>query len=373
MDAPLDAAYEVPLPARPTRATVLQPIPRRRQIISTSVEASSLPGIHAMSFKAGIVRSVGRLFRWLSVIGYVVGGNLWDRLLRRDSLSRRATRLRLGLQKAGGTFIKFGQQLAMRIDLVPWEYCVELSKMLDRMPAFPLEQAFAAIERATGRKWHELFAVFDPEPVGAASIACVYQATLKDGTKVAVKIRRPGIGEVFMADFRAIDWLAGLVESLAIVRPGFSRSLRRELKDTLLDELDFRKEAQFQDIFRRNARAKAGKDFFTAPQVYFEHSSDEVLVQEFVSGMWLWEIIAAIEHNDPQGLAMMRRSRDRSFDGGTAHSLGRVLEHGRARLLPCRSSSGQHRRRPAAARSPSSISDPAVRSTTTIGGRSSRS
>src|SRR5687767_3514782 len=182
------------------------------------------------------------------------GAYLWDLLLRRDSPGRRAVRLRLLLQKAGGTFVKIGQQLAMRLDLLPPEYCNELSKMLDRMPAFPLEEALATIARTTGKPWHDVFAVFDPEPVGSASIACVYQATLKDGTKVAVKIRRPGIAQVFMADLRVLDWLLGLAEFLSIVRPGFTAGLRHALRETLLQELDFRKEAHFQDIFRRNAR-----------------------------------------------------------------------------------------------------------------------
>jgi ubiquinone biosynthesis protein len=307
VDSTPDSTHAGSTAARPSRAEVLQPIPRRQQIIGTSAQSASLVSIHPLTFKAGVFRALGRLVRWLSVILYIAGGNLWDRLLRRDTLGRRAVRLRLGLQQAGGTFIKFGQQLAMRIDLLPWEYCVELSKMLDRVPAFPLEDALAAIARTTGKPWHEVFAVFDPEPVGSASIACVYQATLKDGTKVAVKIRRPGIGEDFMADFKVVDWLLDLLEFLAILRPGFTRNLRREFRETLLEELNFSKEAQFQDIFRRNAREKAGKSFFTAPRVYFDLSSDEVLVQEFVSGMWLWEIIAAIEHNDPQGLAMMRQ------------------------------------------------------------------
>src|SRR5262249_27220892 len=151
-------------------------------------------------FKAGTFRSLARLCRWLSVIASLAGAYLWDKLRRRDSPAQRGVHLRLVLQKAGGTFVKIGQQLAMRVDLLPGEYCAELSKMLDRMPAFPLEEALATVERATGKPWQEVFAVFDPEPVGSASIACVYQATLKNGTKVAVKIRRPGIGEMFMAD-----------------------------------------------------------------------------------------------------------------------------------------------------------------------------
>src|SRR5207244_3726737 len=110
--------------------------------------------------------------------------------------------------------------------------------------------------RAVGRPWQEVFAVFDPKPVGSASIACVYQAVLKDGTKVAVKVRRPQIGELFVADLRVLDWLAAVAEFLTIVRPGWTRGGRQGLRETLLEELDFRREAQYQDIFRRNAREK---------------------------------------------------------------------------------------------------------------------
>jgi ubiquinone biosynthesis protein len=286
---------------------VLSSMPRRRQLITRPTTDVLTPVLAEVTFTTSFWRAIGRLLAWIYLILYVLGGNLGDRLRGRDSIGRRAARLRQGLEKVGGTFVKLGQQVAMRIDLVPWEYCLELSKMLDRMPPFSQEEALAAIERATGKPWQETFAVFDPQPIGSASVACVYQAVLKDGTRVAVKVRRPGIGELFMADFRVLDWLAELVEFLTIVRPGFTRNLRREFKETLLEELDFTREARFQEIFRRNARKKAKKKFFTAPKVYFELSNEEIIVQEYVSGMWLWEVIAAVEQNDPQGLAMMHR------------------------------------------------------------------
>jgi ubiquinone biosynthesis protein len=286
---------------------VVSSMPRRRQIIAPATANTIRPMLDEITFSTSLWRALRRMLAWVYLILYVMGGNLWDRLRGRDGIERRAARLRQGLEKIGGTFVKLGQQVAMRIDLVPWEYCLELSKMLDRMPPFSQEEALAAIERTTGKPWQETFAVFDPQPIGAASIACVYQAVLKDGTRVAVKIRRPGIGELFMADFRVLDWLAEFVEFLTIVRPGFTRNLRREFKDTLLEELDFTREARFQEIFRRNARKKAKKKFFTAPKVYFELSNEEMIVQEYVSGMWLWEVIAAVEQNDPTGLAMMRR------------------------------------------------------------------
>ena len=79
-------------------------------------------------------------------------------------------------------------------------------KMLDRVPPFPTEEAIAVIERMTGKPIRETFAVFDPEPIGSASLSCVYQAQLFTGELVAVKVRRPGIGRKFAADLRALDW-----------------------------------------------------------------------------------------------------------------------------------------------------------------------
>jgi ubiquinone biosynthesis protein len=285
---------------------VIGSMPRRQRAISPSRLTVVSPAIDPPVFRVSLLQALNRLGMWLVLITSVIAGNTWDRLRKRDSVERRAARVRRGLERVGGTFVKIGQQLAMRIDLLPWEYCVELSKMLDRMPPFAVERALATVEATTGKKWDEIFAVFDPEPVGSASIACVFQAVLRDGTKVAVKIRRPGIGTVFMADFRVMDWISRLVEFLTIVRPGFTRNLRREFQETLLEELDFRREARFQDIFGRESR-KSGKKFVTAPRVYFEYSGEAMIVQEFVSGMWLWEVMASVEQQDPTGLALMRQ------------------------------------------------------------------
>src|SRR5689334_11312925 len=182
----------------PTLEEILQPIERRERLISLDERFDAvLPSYTSLPHKNDFGRSFGRLFTWIYVGTLVVLGIGLDWLLRRDTPARQAVHLRRGLERASGTFVKFGQQAAMRIDLLPWDYCVELSKMLDKMVPFPVEHALAAIERTTGKPWQEIFAVFDPEPIGSASIACVYQAVLKDGTKVAVKVRRPNILKVF--------------------------------------------------------------------------------------------------------------------------------------------------------------------------------
>ena len=284
---------------------VLQSIPRREQSIPPDERKLWIPYVEPMPIHMSIGRSLRRLFTWLGVMLTVWLGDFFDKVLRKDTMTRRAVRFRQALERAGGTFVKVGQQLAMRVDLLPWAYCVELSKMLDRMAPFPVEQALQAVEHTLKRPWQEVFVAFDPTPIGSASLACVYQAILKDGAKVVVKVRRPGVRELFMADLQVLDWMTGLAEFLTVIRPGFTQKLRVELRDVLMEELDFRREARFQDIFRRNTK-KAGWRFFTAPKVYFEYSGDEVLVQEFVSGLWLWEVINIVEGKHPGGRALLR-------------------------------------------------------------------
>lgn len=285
--------------------SILQSLPRRQQLIPQIEGRLWLPYVEPFTYQGSVWQSLSRLFTWLNMLSTILLGNFFDWILRRDTPQRRAVRLRQAMEHAGGTFVKLGQQLAMRVDLLPWAYCVELSKMLDQMIPFPSEQALQAVERTVGKPWQEIFAVFDPKPIGSASIACVYQAVLKNGAKVVVKVRRPRIRELFTADLTVLDWLAGFAEYLTLIRPGFTRKLRIELRDLLMEELDFRREARFQDIFRRNTK-KAGWKFFNSPQVYFEYSGDEVLVQEFVSGLWLWEVTAIKEQRNSQGLELLK-------------------------------------------------------------------
>lgn len=291
----------------PSASGVVQALPRR-ELEVPEFSMSPLMMQQEAPFAASLPRTLSRFAVWLAGLLLFQLGTLLDRLLRRDSEQRRAQRLLRTFQRIGGTLIKVGQQLAQRVDMLPYAYCVELSKLLDRMPSFPLPEAVAAIERATGKRLSEVFARFDPEPIGSASIACVYQAVLRTGEKVAVKVRRPGIGPAFAADLRALRWLIALVEWLSIVRPGNMRHLAIELEHSFMEELDLRREAYFQEVFRRNSQdPKLTRHFFfSAPRVFFEYTSHEVIVQDFVAGMWLWEILSAVEQGNPRALARMK-------------------------------------------------------------------
>ncbi len=296
--------FEV-LPEETISADVVRPMPRRKQLQLAGDLKVALPRARRVVFRASVLQAIGRLFYWLWGFARFYAGNFGDVVMRRASTQRSAERLRRTFEKAGPTFSKLAQQLSMRADMLPYEYCAELSKMLDRAATFPTEQAIETIERNLDCKLGDVFSAFDPTPIGSASLACVYQARLRTGERVAVKVRRPGIGPLIAADLRALDWLLILGETLTVIAPGVTRSFRREFEVILFAEMNFRNEARYTDIFRR--RAAKRKKGVTAPKIYFDYSTEEVMVSEFVSGVWMWELMTAVDRKDHEFLAQVAK------------------------------------------------------------------
>lgn len=288
----------------PEQRGILRAMPRRQMTHSTDAAHVTLPMARRVVFKPGTIRPFLRLFVWVWACLRFFGGNALDVLNRRSSIQRRASRLRRIFDETGASFTKLGQQLSLRADLLPYAYCAELSKMLDQGKPFPTTEAIAIIEHGLGRPLDDVFETFDPVPIGAASLACVYQAKLKSGERVAVKVRRPGIGPTLAADLRALDWLLIAAEALTIIRPGQTREFRKDLRRMLLGELNFRAEARFTEMFR--LRALKDGDGLSAPKVFFDYCTDEVMVSELVSGVWMWELMAAVDRNDEQFLSKIR-------------------------------------------------------------------
>lgn len=281
-----------------------------RQFITAETAEVTPPMMPTAAFPLSYALVLRRLFIWLFFGASFLAGIFWDWLRARNTEARRAIRLRRILEKEGGTFRKFGQLLAMQIDLLPWAYCVEMAQTLNYMKPFPVELAIEKIESTTRQPLAETFDQFDPEPIFSTPISCVYQAFLKDGQMVAVEVERPGIGKVFMADLKILDWILDIGEFLSIMRPGFTENFRHDLRESIEEELNFCIETRHQSLFRSEAK-KSGKKFFTAPQVYPEFCSSDVIIQEFTSGMWLWELIAAVELNDENALA---RAKELNID-----------------------------------------------------------
>lgn len=285
---------------------ILQHMPRTAVIEPENSYIGPPPRALATLPQASILDTLKRLLVWLSAILYFVRCLLWDFLRQRRSRQNNAKHLRETFQRAGGTLIKFGQQMSIRLDLLPYEYCMELAQLLDKVAPMHPDEAIRAIEQSFKKPLNQVFSQFDPVPIGSASIACVYQAVLlSNGQKVAVKVRRPNIDRIFAADFNVFDWLLGIVEWLTIIPQGLTGNVRQELRSAFGSELDFRREARFQEIFINNS-INATKKVFTAPRVYFQYTTSEVLVQEFVSGVWLSEVLAALEEHNPKAQAKLK-------------------------------------------------------------------
>lgn len=285
----------------------------RREFLNVSEPGSGLTPMRYVSFEANRSQAFGRLISWIFLIFHFSTFAVVDMLLRRDSVERRAVRLRQAFERIGGSFIKLGKHLSLRVDFIPWVYSRELAQMYDSMEPFSIDAAIAAIERITNKPLTATFAHFDPEPIASSTVSCAYQAILRSGEKVVVKVRRPGIGEQFMTDLRAFDWLLSIAEFLTIFRPGFTQGMRSEFRDVLLEELDFLQEARRQDAFRRAAE-ESRTTFFSAPRIYLELSGEEVVVEEFASGLWAWELLAAVEKSDE---TILGRARELNIDPST--------------------------------------------------------
>ncbi|PIE68594.1 MAG: ABC transporter [Deltaproteobacteria bacterium] len=199
-----------------------------------------------------------------------------------DRLSR-PERLRMALEEMGPTFIKLGQLLSTRPDLIPPEYLNELTKLQDKVPPFAYSMLCEIVRDETNRLPEQLFAAFDAEPLAAASISQVHRARLDNGEEVVVKVRRPAIERIIAVDLEILAHLAQLMEQyleelqghkpLAVVNE-FARSLSREIDFTL----------ELSSIQRFTRQFQGNPDIYV-PRVYPELSSERILVMEWIDGI----------------------------------------------------------------------------------------
>jgi len=201
---------------------------------------------------------------------------------RRDSSAPVGERIRLALEELGPIFVKFGQAISTRRDLLPPDIADELAKLQDAVPPFPAEVAIGIINEAYGEPVEEVFERFDTEPLAAASIAQVHTAKLKAGTEVIVKVLRPGILEQIERDLGVLRMIAGLADRYwehgKRLKP---LEVVDEYEHTILDELDLMREAANSAQLKRNFQ---GSDMLYVPEIYWDYCRPEVLVQERIFG-----------------------------------------------------------------------------------------
>ncbi len=204
-------------------------------------------------------------------------------LFWRDLSQPPGVRLRLALEALGPIFVKFGQVLSTRRDILSPEIADELAKLQDRVPPFPAEQAVATLERAYKKPVDDVFRAFDRTPIASASVAQVHFAELPDGTPVAVKILRPGLDEIIAHDLALMQAAAMLFEKVSAdgrrLRP---REVVLEFEKSLKDELDLTREAANCSQLRRNFR---NSRLLLVPEVYWDWCSEQVMVMERMSGI----------------------------------------------------------------------------------------
>ena len=242
---------------------------------------------------------------------------------RRERVERlsRAVRVRLAIEELGPTYIKMGQILSTRPDLVPVDFIRELAKLQDKVPSFPFSDVTRIIREETGHPADSLFDRLDPEPLASASIGQVHRAHLKDGEDVAVKVQRPGIRKIVEVDLEIMLHLATLaerhIEELAHHRPvkiveEFARSIEKEMNYTL--------EATSME---RVARSFLQDEAVYIPKVYREATTERVLTTEFIDGVK----VSLLDHLDDNGYdrqLITRRGADilltQIFDHGFFHA-----------------------------------------------------
>jgi ubiquinone biosynthesis protein len=222
---------------------------------------------------------LARLFRLARILAIGARFRLYDLA---SGAPERGVRLRRALETLGPIFVKFGQVLSTRRDLVPLDIADELAKLQDRVPPFDPKLAVAEVERSLGKPIREAFASFEERPVASASVAQVHLARLHDGAEVAVKVLRPGVERAIARDVALLDTAAGLMERFwADGRRLRPREVVAEFARHLEDELDLMREAANASQLGRNF---AGSPLLLVPAVHWEWCAQRVMVMERMHG-----------------------------------------------------------------------------------------
>ncbi|ADO72174.1 ABC1 kinase family protein [Stigmatella aurantiaca] len=253
------------------------------------------------------------------------GAGLWRMLGRKEKVevspeaqrASTARRFRMLLSDLGPTFVKLGQILSTRGDLLPAEYIEELAMLQDQVDPIPLEQVYAQIRESLGRDVPELFAKIEPVPLAAASIAQVHRAVTLTGDEVVVKVQRPGISERIDSDLTVLRSLARLLEAVVEETGVYTPTgIIDEFDRAIHEELDFINEASNIRAFLAN---HAERPYLKIPRVYEELSSRRVLTLEFISGVKISQ--AQLEQADREVLArhLLDGSFRQLFEDGLFH------------------------------------------------------
>ena len=260
-------------------------------------------------------------------MGYMVGALGLERFVpfhrgvlghaQREEPYTRPEHVRLALEELGTTFVKLGQILSTRPDLMPPGYQEELAKLQDAAPPVPSDAVEEVVRMELGQPVEEAFATFEREPLAAASIGQAHAATLSDGTEVVVKVRRPGVVEKVEEDLRILQSLAVRANRRWEVAQQYDVvALAQEFADTLRAELDYVREGRNAERFAQNFSGEAGVH---VPKVFWETSTSRILTLERLRG---------IKVNDVEALDAAGIDRKELAERAARITLDMIFEHG---------------------------------------------
>ena len=295
--------------------------PQPRYKVRTGSEPESVlydPVEIAAQYNGRFLQVIRRIFAVLKPILSFVFGLWWDKqwgiLVKNER--RRAVQLRELLTKLGPAYIKIGQALSTRPDLVPPIYLEELTRLQDQLPAFPNEIAYQFIEEELGAPPSKIYAEISPQPIAAASLGQVYQGRLKTGEEVAIKVQRPDLRERITIDLYILRKLAAWVQrNVKRVRSDLVGILD-ELGDRIFEEMDYIHEGENAERFFELYGHM--KDVYV-PKIYWEYTNRRVLTMEWINGIKLTQ---------PEKIAALGINARYLIEVGVQCSLRQLLEHG---------------------------------------------
>jgi len=212
-------------------------------------------------------------------LGYLIQKKLNPKTSKLEKINEPQV-LREIIEELGGTFVKLGQFLSLRPDLIPLKYCEELSKLQDRLNPFPFKDAKKMIEKSFGASIKKIFSSFNKKPIASASIGQVYEARLKTGLKVAIKVKRPKIEEIIKTDLEILTLIASEIKKLSYYQVADPEEIVSELKEYTLTELNYLHEANKILKFYESFKGTAIK----IPMPITKFCSNDILVMEFING-----------------------------------------------------------------------------------------
>ncbi|MEM9455509.1 MAG: AarF/ABC1/UbiB kinase family protein [Myxococcota bacterium] len=218
-----------------------------------------------------------------------------------DAEERGALRIAAMIGSMGGAAAYFGKRAGMRLDLLPREYALALSRLEDPAPPLAVEIVVDRIEGALGVPLSEAFEVFDPVPIASRTVDCVYQGILRNGDKVAVRVLRPGAIALVNTELQALRWVVGLLKHVVPDKNVLIQRVQDELPQLMLQGVDFMRRARLQRVMQKEFKRWRFRKVGIA-KVYLKLCNENVILSEFVQGVWLHEVIGAVEHEDEAAL-----------------------------------------------------------------------